>query len=886
VWADTNSNQIRDPGELVKSGVTVQLLTSPGGLVGATTTTNAQGVYSFANVVDATVVVRVTAPVQFTFPDTRAGDNDFASTGDPAPGQPELGVTVPIAIAGATQATGLDAGMQPLATIQVQPTAQANACGGLIVTGTPAFDATDGGGLDSGPSNCLVRTNDPTTQLFSVSLTGLPTGGSVSNVVLDITATSADGARFAFSGPQTGGLPTGCLTAGVTPASSITNNPDGSVTLHCNMGTFTTAVGIVQVPVTPLGTSADGSHFHLTASARAAGGDAAASNTVTNPDVQVTGLPRWDVSKSNFGSSATPVTRTINGQSMTGYLLAFLVVFTPTGGLRGQTGLASPLTFTDRLSIPGALFDSAAPTVNQGGTGLGQTPGAITGPPQGTPAGSGTTFTITGMSAQQTNGYHVRWFLPLQDAYRLVDPTWDPGEPFPTGNIPVSNAVVDTQGYHDSSGNLNYGTSATPGFEPGWNGTTASGNNVTSFGPLQVRPPAPGIPGSGKSYWSTLGGCCSPTASAGNTTGTQVVLNTDAQTTVTNPILMDVFDVSVWSIASLPTAPAGYLLEYAVGPNTTNTQAGPPVNGRYPFDSSSLRAAAATGNQTPGPYGPWVSDPTSFGADWRDRVNMVRMRPIDAATFLPPSSSLRLAFVLRARSVYNGGPDAGETIPRGISSINDGGWTDPTRAENWSTGEATLIYSPYNVGISKSAPQSQYLPGDAVPWTVRPSITAGGPGGVVSQVVVTDTLPANLELDVTCTQNALPAGVSLAYNPVDRRAVFSYGDVTIPQTGVPFALAPLTVCTRVSTLAIPGTGLTNATSITTPSAPTAVASAGITINGSGQLAIQKSVDRPLVGVGQTFTWRMDWSNTTTAIPFQAPDLIDVLPWNGDGTSGA
>ncbi|QIG39556.1 DUF11 domain-containing protein [Microbacterium sp. 4R-513] len=885
VWADTNRNQVRDAGELVKSGVTVELVSSPGGAVIATTTSSAQGAYSFANVADGGFVVRATAPVQFTFPATRAGDNDFASTGAPAPGQPQQGATVPFTITGATQVTGLDAGMQPLAAIQVVPTPQDNACQGLITTGTPPFDATDGGGLDSSAANCLVRTNDSTTQLFSVSLTGLPTGGSVTNVVLDITASSADGARFQFTGPQSGGLPTGCLTTGVSPASNITNNPDGTVTLHCNMGTFTSAVGIVQVPVTPLGNSINNSHFRLVATARAAGGDAIASNVVTNPDVQVTGLPRWDVSKSNFGSTATPTTRTINGQSRTGYLLAFLIVFSPTGGLRGQTGLTSPLTFTDQLSIPGAIFDSCGPTQNGGGTGIGATPGTMTCPTQGTPAGSSTTFTIQGMSSQQTSGYHVRWFLPLEDAYRLIDPTWDPGEPIPTGNIPVSNSVINTQGYTDAGGNLNYGTSATPGFEPGWNGTTASGNNVTSIGPLQVRPPAPGIPGSGKSYWSTLGGCCTPEANAGGTTGTQVVLNTDAQTTVVNPILVDVFDVSVWQIASLPAAPAGYLLEYAIGPNTTNTQAGPPVNGVYPFNSTDLKAAASIGNQVPGPY-TWASDPTSFGANWRDTVNMVRMRPINPTTFLPPSSSLRLAFVLTARSIYNGGPNAGQEIPAGVRSINEGGWTDPTKAENWSTGEALLAFNPYRVSVSKSAPQAQYLPGDAVPWTVRPVIFAGGPGGIVNQVVVTDRLPANLEIDVTCTQNALPAGVTLAYNPVNRQATFSYGDVTIPQSGVPYNLPPFTVCTRVSTLANPGAQLTNPVSITTPDAPTATGSALITINGSGQLAIQKSVDRPLIGVGQTFTWRIDWSNTTTAIPFQAPDLIDVLPWNGDGADGS
>ncbi|WP_441785324.1 DUF7507 domain-containing protein [Leifsonia sp. 2MCAF36] len=883
-WADTNLDQVHEAGESAVANAAVALLSSPAGTVIATTTSNAQGQYSFVNEPDASYVVRVTAPAPFTVPASRSGDNDFASAGTPAPGQPQLGDSLPFAIAGATQQTGLDAGLQPLATIQVAPLTQANACQNLIVTGSAPFDATDGGGMDSGPANCLVRTADVTSQNFGVSLTGLPTGASVSNVVLDVTASSVNGARFAFSGPGTGGLPTGCLTAGVTPPSSIQNNPDGSVVLHCNMGTFTSAVAPITISLTPNGTSLNNSTFHVTASAHASGGDAISSNTVTNPDVQVTGVPVWDVSKADFGSTTTPTTVTLNGQQQVGYVLAYLIVFRPLNA-KGETLLANPLTFTDRLSLPGALMFNCNTSQNGGGTGLGLTPGAISCPAPGTPAGNGITATVTGM-AMQTSGYHVRFFIPLDDAYRMIDPTWQPGDPVPTGSITPTNAVIDTQNYQDASGQLNYGTSATPGFEPGWNGTTASGNNLITAPTLQVRPPTPGIPGSGKSYYSLLGGCCSPQAAAGNVTGSSVVLHTDAQTTITNPVLVDAFDVSLWRIETLPTPPAGYLVEYAVGPNTTNLQTGPPVNASYPYDSTDLVGAATTGNQTPGPYGPWSTDPTSFGANWRDTVNMVRLRPIDPATFLSTNSTLNLNFTLRARGVYNGGPNAGQSIPKGVAALNEGGWTDPTNAARWSTNEAVLRFQPLLLAITKTVAQTEYLPGDAVPWTLSPQITAGSPGQTVPQVVVTDTLPTNLELDAPCTQASLPSGVALSYNPVNRVATFSYGDLTIPGSGLPFTLTPFTVCTTVSTLAVPGSTLKNNVAISAPIAPTATGSASITVNGTGKLALQKSVDRPLVAPGQAFTWQLDWSNTSTNIPFAAPDLIDVFPWNGDAAAGS
>ncbi|MGH1526689.1 hypothetical protein ACRAWC_22875 [Leifsonia sp. L25] len=60
--------------------------------------------------------------------------------------------------------------------------------------------------------------------------------------------------------------------------------------------------------------------------------------------------------------------------------------------------------------------------------------------------------------------------------------------------------------------------------------------------------------------------------------------------------------------------------------------------------------------------------------------------------------------------------------------------------------------------LTKSTPQTQYLPGDSVPWTLAPQVSAGGPGQTVRQLTVTDTLPASLELDVPCTRRRCPRG--------------------------------------------------------------------------------------------------------------------------------
>ena len=58
VWSDANNNGIQEPGEIGLGGVTMQLVTSPGGSLVATTTTNAFGIYLFTNVAPGTYVVK------------------------------------------------------------------------------------------------------------------------------------------------------------------------------------------------------------------------------------------------------------------------------------------------------------------------------------------------------------------------------------------------------------------------------------------------------------------------------------------------------------------------------------------------------------------------------------------------------------------------------------------------------------------------------------------------------------------------------------------------------------------------------------------------------------------------------------------------------------
>ena len=224
---------------------------------------------------------------------------------------------------------------------------------------------------------------------------------------------------------------------------------------------------------------------------------------------------------------------------------------------------------------------------------------------------------------------------------------------------------------------------------------------------------------------------------------------------------------------------------------------------------------------------------------------------------------------------------------------NEGGWTSlvvqggQVVGYGWATGEAVLRFVPMSLTITKTVPQTQYLPGAAVPWTVRTAISGAAGGSTMLGIVVTDTLPADLEYDAACTAAALPAGVSVSYNAATRVITFGLGDRQVPVNANAVQLPDLTVCTRVNDLAQPGDTLTNtarASAVNSDNAPTVTRA--IQVNGSGRLAISKSVDKPFVAAGEQYTWSLRWGNTSTVLAFAPPDVIDVLPWNGDSGGGS
>ncbi|MDF0513857.1 SdrD B-like domain-containing protein [Agromyces sp. H3Y2-19a] len=1104
-WADTNRNGVRDPGEPVRAGVPVQLLSSPGGAVVMSATTSATGAYSFANAGDGDYVVRADAPGAFIFPAVASGQNDFARTGTPNTGEPERGATAPFTIAGATQVTALDAGLQPIANLVAAKLPEANACDGFAITGTPPFDADDAPGNDSGPGNCIVRTGDTVMQAYSVSLTGLPTGASVPNVVAEFTVSSPDGAQLDLAGPGTNGIPAGCLAAvnGANPPSSRTINPDGSITVICNLGTMSSNVAAVQLAYKFTTDTPIPSHASIAMRALAGGGDAGTSNTVSGPEVEVTGTAQWDLQKviypTNGNVAAGPdfTELTIDGVLTPGYYVRYQFNITDMLGGTGGSELDWPVTFTDVMpEFPGARITECRPT--NLADNAGRSPWTLTCPAMSEVQGAdGWELAISpnsGVGGDTGVGHMVMTvFVPLDEMNRAIDPTWQPGDESPTGTFDFDNRAQGTDHWSINGGELNYGdghepgwdgtgnnlavlageaeppqwdlsksfrdgptystetvggeevdgyivryniqvrdlagpdnigpwldrpvtfkdqlvshpnavllvcsplatgsplretgtptcetgtqpadgwdmsfvpnqsgferrygffvaaffipmdeiegdicqsnvtldlrnevidsehwtvlgdpnnpdglNGAAPGFEPGWDGTTATGNNLDV---RSIRPSASqcGTLTGDKQYIATeTGGAYGSNPNefrpsyAGHTLNTLVYLDGSSnRVSVTDLELCDVFDVSTqyireggeaWITGSGSVDLADYVIEYAVGPNEVDTQAGPfdtTVN-LFPSDTTSLQDAATDCRDF---AGPWSTDPTTFGADWRDHVNMMRVRPIEAGLTEVGPFRLNLWSGLKVRGVYNGGPDAGEPIPHRIRLANTGGWPAGD-ADGWATTLRERRYEGPELLVDKLVSPTQYLPGDTAVWDLNVLANRTFAGMTMLNVRVVDTIPADLHFNPTCTQELLPDGVTMSYDQATRQVTFVGGDVDIVTTGTnqwlfhPTAAGArhLQICTDVDTLAQPGDTYVNtmqASADNSVTAPTDTAT--IQVVGSGQMGISKSVDKPFVASGEEYSWTLDWGNTSTVLSFQAPDVIDVLPWNGDGADDA
>jgi len=513
--------------------------------------------------------------------------------------------------------------------------------------------------------NCKTSINSTVEQQFAVSASALGTGQTIKNVIATFTFTPSGGAQLSMPA-----LPSSCQTSNVTPASSVS----GNLTLICNLGDVSSAqILAIDTNVVATGGSPNGSSFQTSVQVTAGDGTVAPSNTVVNPVVTIQGTPSYQTDKTVL-TNPTYGTYTVNGVQQTGYQVRYNIYGKPE--TNASTDLAVPFSISDTLArFPNAVITSCAGPSQYGYSDL--TPLASC--PTGTAAG-GWSLTFNSLH-QDTYGQSLTLFVPASDVNRELDPNWVAGDPTPNGSVSFDNCIA-ASGQTDSSGQLNNGD----GHMDGQHCVSATITSGAANGPKPT-----GFKHTvGDGVDTTNGNFTFPNQ---NLSGAHLYYVNNGLTADQNFYLCDAFDVSTMqlqasntvtfdAIGGTNTSPrAGYQVEYAIAPNTSNDQVGTAAlqNGYTAapvFDNSSDdQLASATGCRDSS--GPWSTDPTTFGANWQDTVNLVRLVPIPGYTPTPsmaPNASVDMFLNFTVRSVYNGGPHAGQTIPDGAYVANVGSW--------------------------------------------------------------------------------------------------------------------------------------------------------------------------------------------------------------------
>lgn len=302
---------------------------------------------------------------------------------------------------------------------------------------------------------------------------------------------------------------------------------------------------------------------------------------------------------------------------------------------------------------------------------------------------------------------------------------------------------------------------------------------------------------------------------------------------------------------------------------------------------------------------------------------------------VPVGDSERWLLAFEQRDTYFGGPHAGEVIPAGTVFANYGAVRTSTLAPNWSSasyipgaggteplpagqeshpGEngsiqgdrwtvvraqmalqkrtvAAEVDGQASTGIADFGVTGAAVAGRPVVWEIVPTLTAASDDPApVTNVVVTDTLPAYVPYNAAGTAELAEAGgfpvpTTVTENPDGTTTlVWSLGTRT-PNEDLPV----LRVATYADPLSPPNTTAVNSATITADgTVPNPVHSDEhtIRIEQSGEVQLRKSVDRTLDVQNDVQQYRLEVKNFSETLQIQAPTVIEVLPYNGDGTNPA
>lgn len=355
-----------------------------------------------------------------------------------------------------------------------------------------------------------------------------------------------------------------------------------------------------------------------------------------------------------------------------------------------------------------------------------------------------------------------------------------------------------------------------------------------------------------------------------------------------------------------------------------------------PISNPQQQAAAKDcGVSLTGPNGlEWSTDPDASG--WPvDELVMVRVRPDPAweaangqRAVLTPREALYAHFRFQAREVF-WEPDSldgedGTPIPTGTIVPNQAQFqregfplsTDPndppanfvdasynpdthmginTSGVSWGdraifTGIiVTIDKKAFDVNVGETPGDDgllEELAGEQVNWTLEPQVISESSFGTptATNVIITDVLPNFTTYNSSCSDTpAFYSGPAVSFNtPAAGQTTLTWtaGDVA---AGTPMPI--ITICTDTAQLAPAPVDVTNDVEITADNVPFVPGfqrdRRTVRLLQTARFAVQKAVDQSFDFQDQDQVWTLTWKNTSETVTLAPPDVIDVLPYNGD-----
>lgn len=361
-------------------------------------------------------------------------------------------------------------------------------------------------------------------------------------------------------------------------------------------------------------------------------------------------------------------------------------------------------------------------------------------------------------------------------------------------------------------------------------------------------------------------------------------------------------DMADWTIEYATFTPAAgqstWRVDHEFGPAD-------PVTGFVPADVSPMLNAtddcgdslAAAGTLQ---FSETVTDP---GA-----VVMVRLRPRTPAGVLEVGQDINLYVSLRTRSTVHGDggqPQAGAPIQTGwlLPTIGNYGRFgayvdhdyDPITHTGGHVGSVShgdrLVFDQLRLDLDLKASTLTAAPGaddaeaiiagDSVMWTVEPAITSRAEG-TASGVEIAVELPDALFYDPLCSPDLPPGIGGPLVDTVGGKTVLIFDLGTRHSTG---ELPAVDFCTGSNPFAIGEEAAVQAViqsiDVTAPEESRSAERAARLL-ATGGVVVFKEADATVDTPGEPHQWLLHWGNTSEHLVVDGLDVIDVLPWNGDG----